>query len=280
MGSPGLPQEPRLSAAGAPEPDLRTGGEGGLPAALGTWHRLPPREAALPQGRSSSVERVACGAHQGQVLGQRALPGRDRRGRACRDQCGRRSRCEGELRSKHGAANPCSSSRRPQSAQTSFPSTKSRPTPFTGAPRAGDKCVGGPAPGCDLRSIQCQSLCFFFFLLIFWQCCAACGILVPQPGMEPMPPAVEAQSRSCWTPRRDPQERPPGRASAFESPCCEVQQKAQEEEMESICGRDFVSERLETAEIWQSMGGSWLQGPTPLHYSRAQRRREGVRAKE
>ena len=41
---------------------------------------------------------------------------------------------------------------------------------------------------------------FYFFyqflswiIFIFWLCCAACGILVPWPGMEPMPPTVETQ---------------------------------------------------------------------------------------
>ena len=29
--------------------------------------------------------------------------------------------------------------------------------------------------------------------------CAACRILVPQPGIEPMLPAVEARSLNCWT---------------------------------------------------------------------------------
>ena len=28
----------------------------------------------------------------------------------------------------------------------------------------------------------------FFF---FWPCCTVCGILVPQPGIKPVPPAVE-----------------------------------------------------------------------------------------
>ena len=37
----------------------------------------------------------------------------------------------------------------------------------------------------------------FFF---FWPCHAACGILVPQPGIEPTPPALEAQSLNNWTP--------------------------------------------------------------------------------
>ena len=41
-------------------------------------------------------------------------------------------------------------------------------------------------------------------LLFFWLCRLACGILVPQPGIEPVPPAVEAQSRNHWTAREVP----------------------------------------------------------------------------
>ena len=37
--------------------------------------------------------------------------------------------------------------------------------------------------------------------LFFWPYCTACGILVPQPGTEPVPPAVEAQSLNHWTTR-------------------------------------------------------------------------------
>ena len=32
----------------------------------------------------------------------------------------------------------------------------------------------------------------------------ACGILVPRPGMEPMPPALEAQGFNHWTAREVP----------------------------------------------------------------------------
>ena len=39
---------------------------------------------------------------------------------------------------------------------------------------------------------------------MFWLCCVACGILVPQPGIEPAPPAVEAQSLNHWTAREVP----------------------------------------------------------------------------
>ena len=35
--------------------------------------------------------------------------------------------------------------------------------------------------------------------------CAACGILVPHPGIEPTPPAVEVQSLNRWTAREVPQ---------------------------------------------------------------------------
>jgi len=39
----------------------------------------------------------------------------------------------------------------------------------------------------------------FFFL--FWPHHAACGILVPQPGVEPAPPALEVQSLNYWIAR-------------------------------------------------------------------------------
>ena len=45
---------------------------------------------------------------------------------------------------------------------------------------------------------------FKFFIFIFWPHHAAHGILVPQPGMEPTPPAVEAWSVNYWTAREVP----------------------------------------------------------------------------
>ena len=33
----------------------------------------------------------------------------------------------------------------------------------------------------------------------------ACGVLVPQTEIKPMPPAIEAQSLKHWTPREIPQ---------------------------------------------------------------------------
>ena len=42
------------------------------------------------------------------------------------------------------------------------------------------------------------------FLNIFWLCLVACGILVPQPGIEPLFPALEVQSLNCWHVREVP----------------------------------------------------------------------------
>ena len=39
---------------------------------------------------------------------------------------------------------------------------------------------------------------------MFWPHSTACGILVPQPGIEPVPPALEAQSLNHWTAREVP----------------------------------------------------------------------------
>ena len=41
----------------------------------------------------------------------------------------------------------------------------------------------------------------FFF---FWSCSEACGILVPRPGIEPVPSAVKALSPNHWTAREFP----------------------------------------------------------------------------
>ena len=43
------------------------------------------------------------------------------------------------------------------------------------------------------------------FYFIFWLRRTACGILVPRPGIEPVPPAVEAQGPNHWTAREFPQ---------------------------------------------------------------------------
>ena len=50
-----------------------------------------------------------------------------------------------------------------------------------------------------------KNVYFLFFLFFYWSCSAACGILVPQQGIEPAPPALEAQSLNHWTTREVPQ---------------------------------------------------------------------------
>ena len=45
---------------------------------------------------------------------------------------------------------------------------------------------------------------FCFCFLFFWLHHTACGILVPQPGIEPVPPPVGAWSPNHWTAREFP----------------------------------------------------------------------------
>ena len=45
---------------------------------------------------------------------------------------------------------------------------------------------------------------YLFIFIFFWLHSVACKILVPQPGIKPMPPAVEAPSLNKWTAREVP----------------------------------------------------------------------------
>ena len=61
----------------------------------------------------------------------------------------------------------------------------------------------------DLTALTGLFFFFSFFLsfslfLSFRPCCAVCGILVLQPGIEPMSPALGAQSLNHWTAREVP----------------------------------------------------------------------------
>ena len=50
---------------------------------------------------------------------------------------------------------------------------------------------------------DCYSVKFGFFFF-FWPCPAACGILVPQPGIKPTPPALEAWVLTTGPPGKSP----------------------------------------------------------------------------
>ena len=54
-----------------------------------------------------------------------------------------------------------------------------------------------------LINIIIQDICIYYFTLFYWPHCVACGILVLQPGMEPVPSAVDAGSLN-WTTRDVP----------------------------------------------------------------------------
>ena len=53
-------------------------------------------------------------------------------------------------------------------------------------------------PGNAINNIIFQRITFFFS---FWPCCMACGILVPQPGIECRPLAMRAWNPNHWTAR-------------------------------------------------------------------------------
>ena len=48
------------------------------------------------------------------------------------------------------------------------------------------------------------NLFIFFFRFLFFGQAMTCEILVPQPGIKPVPPAVEAQCPNHWTTREVP----------------------------------------------------------------------------
>ena len=52
--------------------------------------------------------------------------------------------------------------------------------------------------------INTASCSYLFIHLFVWLHRAACEILVPRPGIEPMPPAVEGRSLNHWTTREGP----------------------------------------------------------------------------
>ena len=72
--------------------------------------------------------------------------------------------------------------------------------------------LGAPVPwGPALHTFASRILGLSLFF--FWPRSPACGILVPWPGIKPVPPAVEAQSPNQWTASEVPW------VSALEDPC-------------------------------------------------------------
>ena len=89
-----------------------------------------------------------------------------------------------EIPKKHGSRNACRTwSREKKAGQGDMEKSAAR--------------AQGPR---DLG--ECFHLFFFFF---FWPHCTACGILVPQPGIEPGSLAVKARSPTHWTAREVPE---------------------------------------------------------------------------
>ena len=64
-------------------------------------------------------------------------------------------------------------------------------------PRLTSEGEDEPEPPRGLIRTHPRVLGFFWFL--FWPRRTACGILLPQPGVEPPSPAVEARSLNHWT---------------------------------------------------------------------------------
>ena len=58
-----------------------------------------------------------------------------------------------------------------------------------------------PALGLMGFLLKCTS---FIVVMCGLSCPVACGIFIPQPGIEPVPPTVPAQSLNHWTAREVP----------------------------------------------------------------------------
>ena len=77
-------------------------------------------------------------------------------------------------------------------------------------------------PGAVTFSSSSQYVSLFYVcfclktLFVFWPRHTACEILVPRPGIEPVHPAVEAQSPNRWTTREVPKD------TLFNINCCFV----------------------------------------------------------
>ena len=89
---------------------------------------------------------------------------------------------------------------------TTAPPEKPRIFPFIFGFQHFDCDVSGYGSLCIFPTFEFVMLlgCVFIFLFYVFGCSptrdlTACRILVPQPGIEPVPPAVEVQSPNHWT---------------------------------------------------------------------------------
>ena len=79
----------------------------------------------------------------------------------------------------------------------------SNPSSFLEFSPMGRSIGGGNERGAHAPLRKWDPICPCF-CIFFWLCCAACMILVPRPGTESVPCAVEAWSFNFWTTREFP----------------------------------------------------------------------------
>ena len=94
---------------------------------------------------------------------------------------------------------------------------------------------------------------------VFWLCREACGILVPWPGSEPKPLALEVWSLNHWTAREDP---PPAYGwQSFSLGCSIFQGRISPNSCLGDTKPVFMVLRVEWREGWV-----WREGPTHTHF--------------
>ena len=78
---------------------------------------------------------------------------------------------------------------------------------LVGLPQGSSQMTHGFALRVDRRALECAGEMEdtdFYFIIIICPHCAACRILVPQPGIEPDPSTLEAWNLNYWTVREVP----------------------------------------------------------------------------
>ena len=65
-----------------------------------------------------------------------------------------------------------------------------------------DKLLSASVDSLFLDALFPDGMCLLFY---FWLHHTTCGILIPQPGIKPVSPALEAQSPNHWTAKEVPQ---------------------------------------------------------------------------